>query len=212
VLRPTSRPRHSTNRVSGKPGAVHPLGLGGGLNAYGFASGDPINFSDPFGLLVEFRGPGAARGRQAFNAAIRQLQWEVDNGYGDSYSAVALAGLKDIRDNPDFTYTVTIEGSGAAQHEGNGQITIPNTYTYLQLIWTIPHELGHAYSSRIANPLFQGNSYRTANVFGNRVRRALAQPGQKVCQYEERYADREPLSAPGLTAPCGMNTWLWVRP
>ena len=27
-----------------------PLGLAGGLNVYGFASGDPVNFSDPFGL------------------------------------------------------------------------------------------------------------------------------------------------------------------
>jgi len=27
-----------------------PIGLAGGLNLYGFANGDPINFSDPFGL------------------------------------------------------------------------------------------------------------------------------------------------------------------
>ena len=27
-----------------------PIGLAGGLNLYGFAGGDPINFSDPFGL------------------------------------------------------------------------------------------------------------------------------------------------------------------
>jgi RHS repeat-associated protein len=27
-----------------------PIGLAGGLNAYGFADGDPVNFSDPFGL------------------------------------------------------------------------------------------------------------------------------------------------------------------
>ena len=27
-----------------------PIGLAGGLNLYGFASGDPVNFSDPFGL------------------------------------------------------------------------------------------------------------------------------------------------------------------
>ena len=35
-------------------GAVHaggPIGLAGGLNAYGFANGDPVNFSDPFGLF-----------------------------------------------------------------------------------------------------------------------------------------------------------------
>jgi uncharacterized protein RhaS with RHS repeats len=30
-----------------------PIGLAGGLNLYGFANGDPINFSDPFGLCPE---------------------------------------------------------------------------------------------------------------------------------------------------------------
>ncbi|MGH7625427.1 MAG: RHS repeat-associated core domain-containing protein, partial [Gemmatimonadaceae bacterium] len=29
-----------------------PLGLAGGLNVYGFNGGDPVNFSDPFGLFV----------------------------------------------------------------------------------------------------------------------------------------------------------------
>jgi len=29
---------------------LDPIGLGGGLNLYGFAGGDPVNFSDPFGL------------------------------------------------------------------------------------------------------------------------------------------------------------------
>src|SRR5213076_2805006 len=33
-----------------------PLGLAGGLNLYGFAGGDPINFSDPFGLCPRFPG------------------------------------------------------------------------------------------------------------------------------------------------------------
>jgi hypothetical protein len=29
---------------------MDPIGIAGGLNVYGFAGGDPINFSDPFGL------------------------------------------------------------------------------------------------------------------------------------------------------------------
>ena len=31
-----------------------PIGLAGGLNAYGFAAGDPVSYSDPFGLKVCF--------------------------------------------------------------------------------------------------------------------------------------------------------------
>ncbi|NIM50979.1 MAG: hypothetical protein GTN78_24585, partial [Gemmatimonadales bacterium] len=40
-----------------------PIGLAGGMNLYGFADGDPINFSDPFGLLadtVKFEGDDRA--------------------------------------------------------------------------------------------------------------------------------------------------------
>jgi RHS repeat-associated protein len=36
--------------VSGRFTQADPIGLGGGLNLYGFADGDPVNFSDPFGL------------------------------------------------------------------------------------------------------------------------------------------------------------------
>ena len=38
-----------------------PIGLAGGLNAYGFASGDPVNYSDPFGLCPDANG--VERGR-----------------------------------------------------------------------------------------------------------------------------------------------------
>jgi len=46
--------RYMRNRyydpLTGRFTQEDPLGLAGGLNAYGFAAGDPINFSDPFGL------------------------------------------------------------------------------------------------------------------------------------------------------------------
>lgn len=35
-----------------------PIGLAGGLNLYGYADGDPINFSDPFGLCPGAKGSG----------------------------------------------------------------------------------------------------------------------------------------------------------
>ena len=38
--------------VHGRFTQEDPIGLAGGLNLYGFANGDPVNFSDPFGLLA----------------------------------------------------------------------------------------------------------------------------------------------------------------
>jgi uncharacterized protein RhaS with RHS repeats len=36
--------------VGGQFTQEDPIGLAGGMNLYGYANGDPINFSDPFGL------------------------------------------------------------------------------------------------------------------------------------------------------------------
>ena len=38
---------------TGRFSQLDPIGLAGGLNSYGYAAGDPANFSDPFGLCVE---------------------------------------------------------------------------------------------------------------------------------------------------------------
>jgi len=47
-----------------------PIGLAGGLNLYGFADGDPVNFSDPFGLQ-----PGDCKGFWACLAGIGAMEW-----------------------------------------------------------------------------------------------------------------------------------------
>jgi uncharacterized protein RhaS with RHS repeats len=37
-----------------------PIGIAGGLNAYGFADGDPVNYDDPFGLCLGCAAVGLA--------------------------------------------------------------------------------------------------------------------------------------------------------
>ena len=62
-MAPTSQgvePRAIPGRVSGQVTQEDQIGLAGGINAYGFARGDPIHFADPFGLIVCFRGAGAS--------------------------------------------------------------------------------------------------------------------------------------------------------
>ena len=51
-----------------------PIGLAGGLNAYGFAAGDPVSYSDPFGLCCF----GSAIGNTAIRSRSRSIaiQWQ----------------------------------------------------------------------------------------------------------------------------------------
>jgi RHS repeat-associated protein len=51
-----------------------PIGLAGGLNLYGYANGDPVNFHDPFGLSGCDRQTNRAQGQseEECNAMLRQ--------------------------------------------------------------------------------------------------------------------------------------------
>ena len=49
--------------ASGQFTQPDPIGLAGGLNSYGFAEGDPVSYSDPYGLCAFGIGPDAAYGR-----------------------------------------------------------------------------------------------------------------------------------------------------
>jgi RHS repeat-associated protein len=55
--------------ASGKFTSQDPLGLGGGLNVYGFAGGDPVNGDDPFGLCYHGEDKAAQANRTQSNVA-----------------------------------------------------------------------------------------------------------------------------------------------
>lgn len=50
------RRNRSVDPMTGRFTQEDPIGLAGGTNLYGYASGNPLTYSDPFGLAVCFRG------------------------------------------------------------------------------------------------------------------------------------------------------------
>ena len=51
-----------------------PIGLAGGVNLYGFAEGDPVNFSDPFGLCASGAGGSGGDGGDGGGASQQQQE------------------------------------------------------------------------------------------------------------------------------------------
>ncbi|HEX2207817.1 MAG TPA: RHS repeat-associated core domain-containing protein, partial [Longimicrobium sp.] len=102
-----------------------PIGLAGGLNAYGFANGDPVTYSDPYGLRPDDVIVGCR---------------SVDNTRGlGGHCSVRIVNEKL---NIDVTYEVLSNGIGepqfagqtspqqAARYEGRGvQVAVPNGMT-----------------------------------------------------------------------------------
>jgi len=67
-----------------------PIGLAGGLNLYGFAKGDPVNFGDPFGLKpckVQTPLGSAVVDERIAQAFVNALADAIMNGYGGDLNA-----------------------------------------------------------------------------------------------------------------------------
>ena len=95
-----------------------PIGLAGGLNLYGFAGGDPVNFSDPFGLRVCDPPDSPACKRERIEGPVTT----TDPGLADPILLVgglagagrALAGRLFAREATVVGETVLFEGGKAA--------------------------------------------------------------------------------------------------
>jgi RHS repeat-associated protein len=65
-----------------------PIGMAGGINLYGFANGDPVSYSDPYGLSAQSGCPPLCSGLNP-----RHLELEIQQAQSGKASVLALGEL-----------------------------------------------------------------------------------------------------------------------
>ena len=97
-----------------------PIGLAGGLNAYNYADGDPVNFEDPFGLCPYFLTGKPCSAGAAIAFGFVPIA-------GDFYDVASAIAGKDLLTGESIggvgvaaTFIGTIAGSGKLAREGVG--------------------------------------------------------------------------------------------
>jgi len=164
-----------------------PIGLAGGLNLYGFAAGDPLNFSDPFGLRAD-----------TLEAPLRDAVGEICDVVDCDEVEIRIAG--ESSQVAGWTYVfdpaeVGVAASGAAFTRGN-IVYFPRELdagVQSDVAW-LAHELTHVwqyqqvgaaryYSGGILDQMlnFFGRSTRFLEPLANVVGTCY-ETGGRVCQ------------------------------
>lgn len=160
-----------------------PMGVAGGLNLYQFNGNNPVSYTDPFGLRIEYEG--SAEERMYLAHAMADVKRNLARRAKKSKAAAEmLAGIEEMEQSEDYTVTigpgnVTTGDYGETSANGlnikidfaYGAKTPENFYTPAVL----GHELGHAYtqvakglnglvlrSKMTVNGVIWGNTYREA--------------------------------------------------
>ena len=149
-----------------------PIGLAGGLNLYGFAGGDPVNFSDPFGLKIEFKDEeaegiynnlktvleGAGKAGEALLGNLRWLEGSerltVTIGYTNNKLTLGWMWLRHGVKSASWTRT--------NKELTQSDITVGPKQTY-SVEMRLSHELGHAFFNLNHDPAGFDGDFRAAS-------------------------------------------------
>jgi hypothetical protein len=121
--------RAPTGRKSRQPlyfTQLDPIGLAGGLNLYGFAGGDPVNYADPFGLcpcgaLAGVLGAvGKAAGKIAAGIELNALRAELAASAPTTAEAARQAGYSPRSSAMSMYHQIGPGAEGNVVWEGPG--------------------------------------------------------------------------------------------
>ena len=130
-----------------------PIGLAGGLNLYGFANGDPVNFSDPFGrcpkAMRQFTARCDAYNKQQADRARQIVQEEIVRGNPDALGPVP-SGERITGLNDDETHRRCVEPTNPKAQtftgcQQGGLIFLNADRPAEAIAATLVHERQHAY-------------------------------------------------------------------
>jgi RHS repeat-associated protein len=158
-----------------------PIGLAGGLNAYGFAAGDPVSYSDPYGLracgLWEIMDCVAGQVKAAMKKAGHEIT-DLEAAYyvrhpGVMFAAAqAVAGGSIFADRMARKYPQLPGVLNAARHQFGQCIMTQRTDERTAAVVADLHEAGRPPSEEDSR-LDQAN---------NRIGRALGRNASTNCQ------------------------------
>jgi RHS repeat-associated protein len=134
-----------------------PIGIAGGLNLYGYAGGDPINFSDPFGLCaMHLRDSKDLCPGGLSEGQYNSIEASIRDGIADGSARERLFGM--LEGGSIRLARRTGNGQPAGANWRRGRILVTSQFftsdrpqggngtgygTSHERAWVLAHELGH---------------------------------------------------------------------